>query len=121
MFCGRIEKVDREPFLHGLELFNRGEFYDAHEVWEDVWRAAPAPEKKFLQGLIQVAVALHHHSKGNLVGARSLLERGRNNLSACDGTFTGIDIAALLGSLSACGTALASDVPLATTPKLATR
>ena len=44
-------------FSLGVELLNRGEFYDAHEVLEDVWRAAPEPERRFLQGLMQVAVA----------------------------------------------------------------
>ena len=82
-------------YKHGLQLFNRGEFFDAHEVLEDVWRAAPAGEKKFLQGLIQVAVGLHHHSRGNLEGARSLLARAHRNLSAYPGRYGGINLAAL--------------------------
>ncbi len=84
-----------EAYEHGLELFNRGEFFDAHEVLEDVWRAAPAAEKKFLQGLIQVAVGLHHHSCGNVVGARSLLARAHRNLSAYPARHGGIDLAGL--------------------------
>src|SRR5438034_5247165 len=73
--------VDSARFREGIKLFNSGEFFEAHEVLEDVWCAAPAAEKRFLQGLIQVAVALHHHSKENRVGARSLLARARRNLS----------------------------------------
>jgi uncharacterized protein len=84
-----------EAYKHGLELFNRGEFFDAHEVLEDVWRAAPAEEKKFLQGLIQVAVGLHHYSRGNVVGARSLLGRAHRNLSEYPGRHGGIDLAGL--------------------------
>src|SRR5947209_20294512 len=68
-------------FAEGIKLFNSAEFFEAHEVLEDVWRAAPAAEKRFLQGLIQVAVALHHHSKGNRTGARSLLAREQHNHS----------------------------------------
>jgi predicted metal-dependent hydrolase len=82
-----------EAYRRGLELFNRGEFFDAHEVLEDVWRAAPPPEKKFLQGLIQVAVGLHHHSRGNMAGARSLLARAHRNLSAYPARHGGIDLA----------------------------
>jgi uncharacterized protein len=82
-------------YERGLELFNRGEFFDAHEVLEDVWRAAPPAEKKFLQGLIQVAVGLHHHSRGNVVGARSLLTRAQRNLSAYPALHGGIDLAGL--------------------------
>lgn len=87
--------MEDASYQHGLELFNRGEFFDAHEVLEDVWRAAPAAEKKFLQGLIQVAVGLHHHSRGNLAGARSLLARAHRNLSAYPGRHAGIDLAGL--------------------------
>jgi predicted metal-dependent hydrolase len=73
--------VDQHSFRTGVKLFNEAKFFDAHEVLEDVWRAAPEPEKLFLQGLIQLAVALHHHSTGNLVGACSLLDRAALNLS----------------------------------------
>jgi uncharacterized protein len=110
--------MEQEPFAHGVELFNRGEFYDAHEVWEDVWRAAPATEKRFLQGLIQVAVALHHHSRGNLIGARSLLARGRKNLSISDGSFTGLDTRALDTCLSACSVAVESGASLLALPRV---
>ena len=85
---------------HGVELFNRAEFFDAHEVLEDVWRAAPEPEKKFLQGIIQVAVALYHHGNGNAVGARSVLRRGFRNLSRYPEGFAGVQLAALLHSLA---------------------
>ena len=61
--------VDQAGFSRGIALFNHGEFFEAHEVLEDVWRAAPPGEKKFLQGLIQVAVSFHHRSTGNLIGA----------------------------------------------------
>ncbi len=77
--------MDSELYLRGIKLFNSGAYFEAHEVLEDVWRAAPVPEKKFLQGLIQVAVGLHHHSKGNVVGARSLLARAVQELVGLSG------------------------------------
>jgi predicted metal-dependent hydrolase len=86
-------------YQRGLQLFNQGEYFDAHEVLEDVWRAAPAAEKKFLQGLIQAAVALHHYSRGNVVGARSLLARAQRNLTAYPGRHGGIDLAGLRARL----------------------
>jgi uncharacterized protein len=85
---------------HGVDLFNRAEFFDAHEVLEDVWRAAPEGEKKFLQGLIQVAVALYHHGNGNSVGARSVLRRGFRNLSRYPEGFGGVHLGPLLRSIS---------------------
>ena len=92
--------VDSARFLTGIERFNRAEFFDAHEVLEDVWRAAPDGEKKFLQGIIQVAVALYHHGNGNSIGARSVLRRAFRNLSRYPEGFGGVRLAELLHAIS---------------------
>jgi predicted metal-dependent hydrolase len=88
-----------EKYQLGIRHFNAREFYDAHEVWEDVWRESHGMEKRFLQGLIQAAVALHHHSTGNVVGACSLVERARRNLEACPAEFGGIRVGDLRAAL----------------------
>jgi len=44
----------------GLQLIRDGAYFEAHEELEDEWRAAPAPERDFLQGLVHVAVACLH-------------------------------------------------------------
>jgi uncharacterized protein len=88
-----------DEYRRGIRHFNAREFYDAHEVWEDVWRESQGMEKRFLQGLIQAAVALHHHSTGNVVGACSLMERSRRNLAACPEEFGGIRLGTLLTAL----------------------
>ena len=93
--------MDVAGYQRGIRLFNEREFYDAHEVWEDVWRESSGLEKKFLQGLIQAAVALHHHSTGNLVGACSLMERARRNLAECPAEFCGIRVGELLEATGA--------------------
>ena len=110
--------MDSEGVGHGLGLFNSGSFFEAHEALEDVWRASPKPEKKFLQGLIQVAVALHHHERGNLVGARSLLKRASRNLSLYPGTFGGVDLISLLSSIAEWQHALDEDTPVPPSPKI---
>lgn len=99
--------MDHAGFDRGAALFNRREYFDAHEVWEDVWRAAPLEEKRFLQGLIQVAVALHHHSRGNLDGARSLLARAQRNLAGYADSYCSVDLAAVRQGIRACQEALA--------------
>jgi uncharacterized protein len=110
--------VDREAYLRGIELFNRSQFYDAHEVLEDVWRAAPAEHKRFLQGLIQVAVAFHHHSTGNHIGLRSLLERSSKNLAAYPDEFGGVDVRTLLNALALWREALDQHKPLPPHPRI---
>jgi len=69
-----------ETFRRGLEEFNTERFFEAHEVWEEVWLASAEPEKRFLQGIIQIAAAFHHYQRGNLLGTRSLLEAGLGRL-----------------------------------------
>src|SRR3981189_3275939 len=88
-------------FSRGLDLFNRAHFFDAHEVLEDVWRALPRdrPLRRHLQGMVQLAVAFHHESKGNHVGARSVLERAMRNIGGADSSFPDLDLNRLRAEL----------------------
>lgn len=65
-----------ERFERGLAHFNARQFFEAHEVWEEIWLAEHEPERTFLQGLIQIAAAFHHYRRGNSEGAESLLAAG---------------------------------------------
>jgi predicted metal-dependent hydrolase len=67
-------------FRRGLEQFNHGEFFEAHETWEEIWLTSAEPEKTFLQGIIQVSAAFHHYSRSNHKGACSLMEAGLKKL-----------------------------------------
>lgn len=70
-----------------LALYAAGRFFDAHEVLEQAWRRSDDPRMRFLQGLIQWAVAFEHHRRGNAHGARVLLERAWSRLrDAPEGT-----------------------------------
>jgi uncharacterized protein len=82
-------------FRRGVDLFNEGKFFEAHEVWEELWLAEAEPEKTFLQGLIQVAAAFHHHERGNLRGTRSLLAAGLAKLGQFPDEHRGIALAEL--------------------------
>lgn len=110
--------MEIELYRRGIDLFNAGEFYDAHEVLEDVWRAHRGPEKLFLQALIQVAVALHHHSTGNLVGARSLMKRAARNFSKYPNYYLDIQLITLRQSLAEWQEALAEGKPTPPPPKI---
>ena len=66
--------------FEGLRCFHSGAFFEAHEHWESVWLAAQEPEKTFLQGLIQVAAAIHHFQRGNCAGTISLLRSALRRL-----------------------------------------
>lgn len=85
----------------GLNLFNSGKFYEAHEIWEDLWRGIENPERKTgCQGLIQAAVGLHHLSRGNSIGARSQLQKSIRNLERGSARLPELDVAQLVDQLS---------------------
>ena len=67
-------------YLKGIEEFNRRNYFESHEIWEDLWIDHCGPDREFFKGLIQAAVALHHWTRGNLGGALTLWRRSRGYL-----------------------------------------
>ena len=80
-----LESIDETPaydttqpgiyppqYIEGIEHFNAGRYFDAHEVWEEIWLHSSGDTKVFYQMLIQAAVALHHYERGNARGARGM-------------------------------------------------
>ncbi len=83
----------------GLRLYEAGEFFTAHEVWESVWLGSPEPEKTFLQGLIQVTAAFHHLQRDNRLGTVLLLQAALRRLDLYPASFGGISVAVLCGDI----------------------
>jgi len=69
--------------LAGIELFNAREFYECHEVLEEIWLAEPERIRTLYQGILQVGVAFYHLGRGNFRGATSLLETGISHPGRC--------------------------------------
>jgi hypothetical protein len=90
-----MDTRDEGGFRRGVAHFNAQEYFQAHEVWEELWLAAREPEKTFLQGLIQVAAAFHHHGRENARGARSLLAAGVAKLRGFADDHSGIAVSDL--------------------------
>jgi uncharacterized protein len=89
-------------YLAGIEHFNACDFYESHEVWEELWTEYRGPSRKFYQGLIQVAVALHHFGNGNIRGARKLYYGSRAYLEPYGPKHLGLDVAKLLAEMEQC-------------------
>ncbi len=96
----------------GLRCYQRREFFQAHEHWEDVWRLSPEPEKTFLQALIQIAAAFHHFERNNRIGASSLLRASLRKLEHYPDEFGGLDVEGIRLCLRAWLRALDEDVPV---------
>jgi len=88
-----------DGYLEGVRLFNEGQYYEAHEAWEEVWVEEGGPLRLFFQGLIQAAAAFHHHGNVNFAGMASLLREAREKLLRYRPRTMGIDVDAFLESL----------------------
>lgn len=90
-----------------VTLFNQREFFECHEVLEDLWRPLPpGAEKQFLQGVLQVGVGFHHLLNNNYMGAKNLLQAGLERLETVESQKDYIPPIELLPLLSSCREAL---------------
>jgi hypothetical protein len=88
-------------FQAGIDLFNQGRFFAAHEAWEEIWRSTTPEPKGLFQGLIQVAAALHQHlDLQRTEGPRRTLAKARRNLEPFAPEALGIDISDLLDQVA---------------------
>ena len=67
--------ADTARIAEGLALVREGRGFDAHELFEELWRAAEPAERDLYQGLVHVAVATYQDRRGNEVGRTRQLEK----------------------------------------------
>jgi uncharacterized protein len=78
---GAFTETARTRLAEGRAAFNRGEYFQAHELWEEAWRELDGVERTVVQGLIQIAAGLHHLRQRRPRPAAELLRKGRAKLS----------------------------------------
>jgi predicted metal-dependent hydrolase len=88
--------VPPEEFWQGVEQFNQQEFYACHDTLEALWMEAFDPQKRFYQGVLQIAVACYHLGNLNWRGAVILLGEGIGRLRDYQPVYEGIDVTELL-------------------------
>lgn len=71
-----------DPLIEGVRLFNRGDYWHAHEQWEQIWLRAREPDATFYKGIIQAAAALVHWQRHNPRGLRRNWAKARPKLVA---------------------------------------
>ena len=87
----------------GVLLFNHQLFFEVHEVLEAQWIQEVDPERRFLQGLIQIAVAFYHLGNHNLGGAISLLDDGLDKIRPHAPAYLGLALSDFIVGLERCG------------------
>src|SRR4029077_13884618 len=106
---GSDERVTREysdrasstpRLLRGVELFNMGEYWHAHEVWEEEWTPdRKGPDSGFYKGLIQVAAGCLHYTRHNRRGAVNKWRSGADYLRPYLPAHRGVRLAPLVGTV----------------------
>ena len=96
--------IDEYPaqYREGLRLFNEEEFFECHDVLEELWSDTTGAERKFIQGLIQASIALFHFGNENFGGAKKLYISARKNLDPYGDEFMGILLGTFLQDFQTC-------------------
>ena len=86
----------------GVRLFNRGRYLSAQQLWEAAWRDAPAADRAFIEGLVQLAGGLHLRTRrGATRGASNLLKQALITLDDYRPAAHGVDVEALVRDFNA--------------------
>ena len=97
-------------FKQAIELFNTQEWYAAHDVIEELWHETVDPERRSLQGILQVAVAQLHLQRGNRRGATILFGEALGRLQRRGTPDLGLDLVSLCRCVRSRLTALQQDL-----------
>lgn len=85
-----------QELFRAIRQFNGGDWFECHETLEDLWVGEQGEIRDFYQGILQIAVALHHRRNGNFGGALRLLESGASYLRRVNMVCQGVDVAGLI-------------------------
>jgi uncharacterized protein len=96
-----LEDFDNLPLEEnhrlGVEHFNAGRFFPAHEAWETAWKQAKgSPDEEFFKGLSQLGAGYTHYRRGNLHGTHTLLRRALSRISDHRPRHRGIELDGLV-------------------------
>ena len=78
--------------LHGLELFNQSEYFEAHEILEEAWNEDDSPGRELYRAILQVAVAYLQIQRGNYNGALKMFLRMRQWIDPLPDVCRGVDV-----------------------------
>jgi uncharacterized protein len=86
-------------YKRGLALARSGAFFEAHEAFEEAWRACASEERDFFQGLVHVVVSAYQETRGRPVARERQRQKALNRLAAYTPMHRGLDVALLLSVL----------------------
>ncbi len=125
-----MRHCDESPpgqLLLAIRQFNSGQWFECHETLEELWLDEEGETRDFFQGVLQIAVALHHWRNGNYGGAISLLNGGVKLLNGVSDACMWVDVVRLISdanrtreALEELGRERMNELPTSLVPKLRT-
>lgn len=110
---------ESEEFAYGVDLFNHGFYWEAHEAWEGLWRASgkAGATAEFLKGLIKLAAAAIKLREGRSAGADHLAEGAILHLRSVAGsiggtTFSGLHLETVIAMAESIRATIRSGLPV---------
>jgi hypothetical protein len=91
-----------DRFYKGIEEFNSGRYFEAHEVLEDLWHEYRETDRTFIQGLIQISAGFYHFQCENWKGAASQLLKGIKKLEPFRPVHLGVELTGFLVEIQQC-------------------
>lgn len=98
--CRTCHDAPSGRMLQAIRQFNCGQWYECHDVLEALWLEETGEVRELYQGIIQVAIALHHWRNGNFSGTVKLLESGNSYLKRVASPCLWLDVAGLVRQVS---------------------
>jgi predicted metal-dependent hydrolase len=87
--------------LKGIELFDNGQYWKAHEALEAAWRDEREPVRYLYQGILQVGIVYLQIERNNFIGMAKMFERCKKWLRPWPDVCRGIDVAQLRADVAA--------------------
>lgn len=89
------------PAQVAIERFNAGEYYDQHDIFEELWMNDPRPIRDLYRTILQVGIAYYQITRGNWRGAHKMLLRNMQWMAVLPDQCQGVNVAALREDVAA--------------------
>jgi predicted metal-dependent hydrolase len=94
-----MEAQNDPRLLKGIEQFNQGLFFECHETLEEVWLEEHGDDRKFYQGIIQIAAGYFKWEQGVPAGAIKLWRSGLEKIAGYGPVYLGVNVEAFVGAV----------------------
>jgi uncharacterized protein len=96
-----MEPQDDPRFLKGIDEFNQQLFFECHETLEEIWLEEHGEDRKFYQGIIQIAAGYYKLQQGVPVGAIKLWRTGIEKVESYGPIYLGVNVETLVKAVRA--------------------